>query len=59
MMKNKKIVIIILGLGILALSIYGGQKMAIKSKLPIKSPQILRDLAYDCDKRLGYTIYIP
>ena len=59
MMKNKKIVIIILGLGILALSIYGGQKMAIKSKLPIKSPQILRDLAYDRNKRLGYTIYIP
>lgn len=51
--------IIILGLGILALIIYGIQKMAIKSKLPSKPPQILRDLAYDCDKRLGYTIYIP
>ncbi|GAX47347.1 DUF6273 domain-containing protein [Pseudolactococcus reticulitermitis] len=57
MLKNKKIVIVMFG--ILVLSIYGIQKMDINSKLPIKSPQILRDLAYDFDKRLGYTIYIP
>lgn len=26
--------------------------------LPAKEPQVLRDLAYDKDKRLGYTIHI-
>ncbi len=57
MLKNKKMLIIIFG--ILVLSIYGIQKIDIKSKLPIKNPEILKDLAYDTDKRLGYTIYIP
>lgn len=26
--------------------------------LPVKDPQTLRDLAYDKDKRLGYTVHI-
>lgn len=27
--------------------------------IPPKAPKTLKDLAYDSDKRLGYTIYIP
>ena len=56
-MKSKKgLVIIFL---VVVLSVLGLLMFQLPKTLPAKQPQTLKDLAYDSDKRLGYTIYIP
>lgn len=41
------------------LSFLGLLVFQLPKTLPAKQAQTLKDLAYDSDKRLGYTIYIP
>ena len=56
-MKSKKGLIIIFL--VVVLSVLGLFICQLPKRLPPKQAQILKDLAYDSDKRLGYTIYIP
>ena len=56
-MKNNSIFIFIfLILGISSLYVF---IVKLPTLIPPKTPQTLKDLAYDRDKRLGYTVYIP
>ena len=60
-MKSKKKMMMFLGLSLLQILI--AVFIVVKREdfiylLPAKEPQVLRDLAYDKDKRLGYTIHI-
>lgn len=56
-MKSKKGLIIIFL--VVVLSVLGLFICQLPKRLPPKKAQTLKDLAYDSDKRLGYTIYIP
>lgn len=56
-MKSKKGLIIIFL--VVVLSVLGLFICQLPKRLPPKQAQTLKDLAYDSDKRLGYTIYIP
>lgn len=53
-MKSKKLILLFLGIICLALF-----TVKLPKFLPVKTPQTLKALAYDSDKRLGYTVYIP
>ncbi|WP_251422470.1 DUF6273 domain-containing protein [Lactococcus muris] len=56
---GKKIFFLIASLLIsIVLSIVLIKREELVYLLPVKEPQILRDLAYDKDKRLGYTVHI-
>ena len=56
---NKKITLLIFSLLLsIALSTLFIKREELVYLLPAKEPQILRDLAYDRDKRLGYTVYV-
>jgi hypothetical protein len=56
---NKKITLLIFSLLLsIALLILFIKREELVYLLPAKEPQILRDLAYDKDKRLGYTVYV-
>jgi|GEM_PF-182823 hypothetical protein len=56
-MKSKKGLIIIFL--VVVLSVLGLLMFQLPKIFPAKQPQTLKDLAYDSDKRLGYTVYIP
>ncbi|WP_081168553.1 DUF6273 domain-containing protein [Lactococcus garvieae] len=56
---NKKITLLIFSLLLsIALSTLFIKREELVYLLPAKEPQILRDLAYDKNKRLGYTVYV-
>lgn len=58
-MTSKKIFFLITSLFLsLVLSIALIKREELVYLLPVKDPQTLRDLAYDKDKRLGYTVHI-
>ncbi|WP_251712092.1 DUF6273 domain-containing protein [Lactococcus ileimucosae] len=58
-MTSKKIFFLIASLLLsLVLSIVLIKREELVYLLPVKEPQTLRDLAYDKDKRLGYTVHI-
>ncbi|BAV02921.1 DUF6273 domain-containing protein [Lactococcus formosensis] len=58
-MTNKKLFLIIASLLLsIILSIVLIKREELVYLFPAKAPQILRDIAYDKDKRLGYTVHI-
>ena len=58
-MTNKKLFLLIASLFLtIVLSIVLIKREELVYLLPAKEPQILRDIAYDKDKRLGYTVHI-
>ncbi|WP_251712091.1 DUF6273 domain-containing protein [Lactococcus ileimucosae] len=58
-MTSKKIFFLIASLFLtIILSIVLIKRDELVYLLPVKEPQILRDIAYDKDKRLGYTVHI-
>ncbi|WP_270324707.1 DUF6273 domain-containing protein [Lactococcus petauri] len=58
-MTNKKIFLIVFSLFFsIAVTALLVNREKLVYLLPAKEPQVLRDLAYDKDKRLGYTVHI-
>ena len=58
-MTNKKLFLLIASLLLsIILSIVLIKREELVYLFPAKAPQILRDIAYDKDKRLGYTVHI-